>query len=165
MSSPPIDELARAKAYASRHGLVIQRKLGAGVDGIVLSTTRRSAVKALLRPENYRNERDAYLRLWDRGVDLLAGFHVPKLINFDDELLVVEMEIVDPPFVVDFAGAYIDRRPPFTEEELEVWMQDRSELFEEDWPRVRQLLFALRGLGIFMNDVKPGNITLRHAIE
>jgi hypothetical protein len=41
----------------------------------------------------------------------VAGFAVPQLIHHDDRLWVVEMGIVSPPFVLDFAGAYLDLRP------------------------------------------------------
>lgn len=75
--------------------------------------------------------------------------------------MVLQMTIVNPPFVVDFAGAYLDRRPPFDDEQLSVWEAEREELFGEDWQSAQDVLRGFRLLGIYLNDVKPGNVTLR----
>jgi hypothetical protein len=152
------DALQRAQEYARRRGLSIEKQLGSGVDGIVLSTSTGSAIKALRYKELYERERDAYLRLQEKGVDNVAGFSVPKLIGHHDELWVVEMQIVSPPFIVDFAGARLDAPTPFPPEVLEQWRGEKLEQFGEQWEEVLRVLSAFRRYGIYLSDVKPGNI-------
>jgi hypothetical protein len=115
---------------------------------------------ALRYQELYERERDVYLRLHENGIEKLNGFAIPRYISHHDELLVVEMQIVSPPFVVDFAGARLDSPTPFSDEDLEEWEAERTDLFgEKKWDEVCMLLAALRRYGIYLSDVKPGNIT------
>jgi hypothetical protein len=91
-------------------------------------------------------------------VEEILGFHVPKLIRFDDELLVIEMSIVARPFVLDFAGAYLDQTPEFSDEIWSEWEIQKREQFESRWPKVQAVLSALEALDIYMVDVSPSNI-------
>jgi hypothetical protein len=70
------------------------------------------------------------------------------------------MEIVQPPFVLDFAGAYLDRRPEFPTDVYADWLAEKAEQFGDDWPLVQSIMATLAGIGVFLADVKPGNITL-----
>jgi hypothetical protein len=88
----------------------------------------------------------------------LRGFAVPELVDFDDDLLVVEMTIVSPPFLLDFGKVHLDRRPEFSAETIAEWRESMKELFEDRWPEVRLLLAALERYGIYYLDAKPGNI-------
>ncbi len=85
-------------------------------------------------------------------------FAVPVIRAFNDRLLVVEMSIVSPPFILDFAGAYLDKRPPFDEEQWAEWEKEKIEQFEHRWPEVRQAMAYFRRHGIYLNDIKPGNV-------
>lgn len=78
-------------------------------------------------------EKQAYERLKFHGISDVLGFNVPQLRAFDDNLRVIQMTIVARPFVLDFAAAYLDRRPEFSEE---VWA---------DWEK--QKLAISRGVG------------------
>lgn len=99
-----------------------------------------------------------YLRLQHHQVVKLLDFKVPQLIEFDDLLQVVEMTIVSPPFVLDFAGAYLDRRPPFDDEIMAEWQAEKAEQFGDRWPTVRLLMSSFVPMEIYLADVKPGNI-------
>ena len=110
------------------------------------------------RAEPYHVERDVYLRLRDLGIDLIQEHNVPQLIDYDDELLVIEMSVVVRPFVLDFGGAYLDRPPDYDEEILEEWRRQKEEQFEENWPKAISILDELRSYGIYVADVNPGNI-------
>lgn len=158
MSSFPHDARVAAEVYAIREQLVITDQLGAGYDGTVFATNRPSAVKILKYRSLYEKERDVYCRLREHGVESLVGFAVPNLIGFDDALMLVEMQIVAPACVVDFASAYLDEKPPYDEEMLQEWMTEKAELFESDWPKVRLLYFAFQRFGIWLADLKPANI-------
>jgi hypothetical protein len=109
----------------------------------------------------YQCERDVYRRLAEDGISSVVGFDVPRLINYDDELWVVEMGIVSPPFVLDFAGAYLDEAPNFPDEIMDEWRQEKKEQFGDRWPEVQDIMREFRKLGIYLADVKPGNIMFR----
>lgn len=99
----------RALAYAKNQNVVFQQFLGGGYDVSVFATDRKSAIKVLLRRELYEYERDVYLRLQQLHVVEVAGCAVPELLTFDDELWIVEMSIDSAPYVLDFAGARLNR--------------------------------------------------------
>ena len=155
------DPVRRARQYAERFERVIRKELGFGYDGIVFSTNCQSAIKALRYEPLYQRERDVYLRLQERGVIDVLGFVIPELRHWDDELWVIEMEIVSPPFVLDFAGAYLDGPPDFPEEIMEEWRAEKREQFGAQWPIVQDVMREFRKLGIHLADVKPGNIMFR----
>jgi hypothetical protein len=160
-----MDELLtqHAHTYASRYHLRLAERLGHGIHGIVYATEGNAepgnvAIKAHRSCEGYERERDAYLRLKEAGVQEILGFNVPKMIRFDDELLVVEMSIVTRPFVLDFAGAYLDYTPEFSDEIWSEWEAEKRDQFESRWPKVREVLSTLEDLDIYMVDVSPSNI-------
>jgi hypothetical protein len=115
----------RANRYIERRGRTIRHELGFGIDGIVFSPTCQSAIKVLRYEPLYVRERDVYLRLQESCVTNIKGFDVPYMTDYDDELWVVEMSIVSPPFVLDFAGAYLDRAPDFPDEIMEDWRAEK----------------------------------------
>ena len=90
-----------------------EAKLGHGTDGAVWATTRKTAIKALSLQATYQREVAAYERLAERKISKLHGLNVPELLGYDEELLVIEMTIVQPPFLLDFGKAYVDRQPPY----------------------------------------------------
>ena len=158
--------IPNAQLYASRRGLDLAEKLGSGKDGIVLVGKRKAqagkvAVKALRWPEAYERERRVYERLEHAAVSTVMGFNVPQLVGSEDGLRILEMTIVERPFVLDFAGAHLDARPAFSEEIWADWEADKREKFEDRWPEVRRILDAFEELGVHLLDVSPSNITFR----
>ena len=125
--------------------------------------TQASAIKTHARPDAWRRELAAYRRLAERGVRDVLGHHVPQLLDFDDALLVIEMTIVQRPFLLDFASAWLDGEPDFSEEVLAEWDRQKRDQFEERWPQVARVLAALRRHGVYLQDVHPGNITFGEA--
>jgi hypothetical protein len=150
----------RCADYCQSRGISInvEYPLGSGIDGCVWPSNRNTAVKVLERQHNYLLERDCYQRFLQAAVTEILGFAVPELVDYDDNLLVVEMRIVSPPFVLDFAKVHLDKRPEFPAETLTEWRESMQELFEDQWPQVRSLLAALEQYGIYYLDAKPGNI-------
>ena len=109
--------LRRAQEYTQRNDLVLGEELGFGVHGIVFVTESqrqkdpsdgRSAIKVHQREPDYRRERDVYLRLREKGIASIRRCHVPQLLHYDDQVWIIEMTVVSPPFVLDFAGAFLD---------------------------------------------------------
>ena len=150
--------LTRLQQYATKVGVAIEDELGFGFDGIVFSSACQSAIKAFRYERLYQRERDVYLRLQDHEVADIRGFKVPQLIQFDDELWCVEITIVSPPFVLDFAGAYLDFPPDYDAEVLAAWRSEKAEQFGDNWPEVQRIMREFASLGIYLADVKPGNI-------
>lgn len=166
MTSLSDDAMNRVHDYCSRQRIVLGERLGHGQDGMVFATNRKSAIKVFHNQnwsrKQYDNEKAVYERLTDLNVTQIAGFSVPRLFEAHDELLVLEMEIVTPPYVVDFAGAYLDEPPDFPDEVMAETLDKRRELYGEDWPLVNRVIFAFQQqLGIYLADIKPGNIMLR----
>jgi hypothetical protein len=164
------DELvSRAQEYAQRNALTLGDELGFGVHGIVLSaesqiktgaTPTRSAIKVHEQEPCYRRERDIYLRLKEHDLREICGCTVPELIEYDDTLWIIEMSLVSPPYVLDFAGAYLDWSPDFSEEVMADWRADKQEQFGKQWPEVLAILACLESYGIYTEDVSPSNISL-----
>src|SRR5262245_16913367 len=151
----------RAHRYAERYGRVIESKLGFGYDGIVYSTSCQSAIKALRYEPLYQRERDVYLRLHEVGISSILEFNVPVMTDYDNTLWVIEEEIVSAPFVLDFAGAYLDTPPDFPDDVMEAWRAEKQEQFGDRWPTVQAVMREFRKMGIYLADVKPGNIMFR----
>ena len=84
---------------------------------------------------------------------------MPQLLRFDDELHVLEMTIVKRPFILDFAGAYLDRRPEFPPEVWAQWEEEKKEQFQDHWPMVERILAEFEGMKIYLLDVSPANIS------
>jgi hypothetical protein len=108
---------------------------------------------------NYSIELECYQRFKRESVTSIHGFAVPQLLGFDDVLQVIEMRIVTPPFILDFAKAYLDGPADFSEETWEEWETETQERFEGRWQQVKSLIFALQKFGIYYYDAKPQNIT------
>jgi hypothetical protein len=68
------------------------------------------------------------------------------------------MTIVDRPFVLDFAAAYLDRRPEFPAEIWAEWEAEKREQFEGRWTIVQQILDSFEEIGMYLTDVSPANI-------
>jgi hypothetical protein len=155
--------IPNSRAYAARRQLEIAEPLGSGKDGVVLVTKHKVkaagvAIKVLRFDESYLREKQVYERLTKLEVSKVVGFNVPRLLGSDDGLRVLEMTIVKRPFVLDFAGAYLDARPEFSEEVWAEWEVEKREQFEAQWPQVRRVLDEFEGMGIYLLDVSPGNI-------
>ena len=133
--------------------------LGHGTDGSVWKSSEKTAVKALELQRSYSIEVECYKRFKKRNLRVLDGFAVPEMLGFNDDLLVIEMRIVTPPFILDFAKAWLDGPMEFEEGGHEEWLQDCEDRFESNWPKVSLLLAALRQFGIYYYDAKPANIT------
>lgn len=157
------EALARLKLYANRRGIRVfeQVPLGHGSDGAVWKTNVWSAVKAFFHKPTFVKERECYRRLQAAGARTVNGFNVPIIEGVDNDLLVIEMTIVAPPFLLDFGKASLDAPPVYADDPkrmAEIEMQWRD-LFGTNWNQVLGALFELRHrYGIYYLDPRPGNI-------
>jgi len=165
MTTPDVEK--RTEQYIESRNLTIDSCLGVGTQGSVFVCNITSqtqdkieqvAVKFHDQEVAYNREVGVFLRLRDLGIIDVGGHMVPQLIDYDDELLAIEMTIVSPPFCLDFGGAYLDHRPDYSPEVWADWRRMKSEDFEENWPVVERILGEFESFGIYIADVNPGNI-------
>jgi hypothetical protein len=155
-----------ARRYAERRGLRLCEPLGSGIHGSVWLAQDNakggaSALKVHRYEEFHWREVEVYQRLHNAGVQRIRGFSVPQMIGTDAELLALEMTVVERPYLLDFAGAWLEWPPEFPDEVWDTWEADRSEDFGDHWPEVKRVLAALEELGIHLLDVNPGNLAFR----
>jgi len=165
MTTPEVE--LRAQKFSRLRNLTVDSCLGVGTQGSVFVFNVPSqpdrlpdqvAVKFHDREVAYHRELAVFLRLRDLDISEVCGHRVPILIDFDDELLAIEMTIVSPPFCLDFGGAYLDRPPDYTPEVWDDWREMKAEAFGDHWPAVENILDEFKSFGVFIADVNPGNI-------
>ena len=140
MESSPKNADRRASIYATTRRLDMSTALGRGLHGCVYSSNVRTAIKAHNNDISYIRELACYNRLHERNITEICGHHVPQFLASDDELSVIEMTIVTPPFLLDFAGAYLDWPPEFSPEVTEDWRHEKQEQFGPRWKEVQNIL-------------------------
>jgi hypothetical protein len=155
-----LDVQERLRLYCElKKCAIILPPLGYGTDGGVWQTDRRTAVKVFERLWNYETERDCYRILKDKEINEIHGFAVPRLIDYHDGLMTVEIDIVEPPYILDFGKAYLNGvQPRFSREVLADSYAAQKEIWGEYWPIVCKILGRLRSLGINHIDPSPSNI-------
>jgi hypothetical protein len=161
MSAPKLSVADRTSEFCRVRGISLLDHLGKGKDGGVWLTSAGSALKIHERPESYQHEVAAYIRFLSLGLEEVAGFAIPILLGFDDELLAIEMAIVTPPFVVDFASARLDLPDDLIEDEGNTLEDLVRERFGEQADQVMAIHFQLAtAAGVFLTDLHPHNIKL-----
>jgi hypothetical protein len=159
MVHPKLDLPTRKALYAQSTNNTLENRLGYGFDGEVWQTSQGFAVKFFDRYPGYCMERDVYERLTEHSVSKIAGHTVPQFIGFNNDLWLVEMSIVKPPFLLDFAKCTIDFEPDFSPEVMEEAREKWREIFGPRWPDVQNMMNILEHkYGIYMLDPNPRNI-------
>lgn len=161
----PVQLVARADEYARRRRIVRAGLLGEGKDGAVWHTRHRNdltgatALKIHQYAASYQSERNAYVRLRDVRLTGVGGFNIPALLDHDDDLLAIEMQIVSPPFVLDFASAQLDADPELIEDPG----YTLEDLVRERFGDRADVVLGLRDdlivrAGVYVSDLHPHNI-------
>src|SRR5205814_3027726 len=153
-----------AQRYAVKRNIKRGERLGFGIDGTVLIAEDKTkpgflAVKFHREERPFERECRVYQRLREEQTTRIRGFNVPQLLKLDEEFRAIEMTIVRPPFLLDFADALLDEAPDFSEDVLRQWEEDKAEIFGERWPEVTRILAALQAFGVYLFDINPGNIS------
>jgi hypothetical protein len=150
------EEIVREYTGASH----ILSPLGDGVDGFVYPTAKGTAVKIFNHPIHFEREKAAYERLQEFDVRQVCGFVVPEMRNSSESLRVIEMTIVQPPFLIDFASALLDEEGEyFSEEVMDQKWADLAEIFEDRISIVQDVYFELSvKYGIYYYDFTLNNL-------
>jgi hypothetical protein len=99
------------------------------------------------------------MRLRDCNVKAVNGFSIPTMEEHDDELLAIEMTIVSPPFLVDFASAIFDEPPDFLEDEGHTFEDFIRQRFDDQAELVLDLYYELAArTGIYLPDMHSQNV-------
>ncbi|MCA9070372.1 MAG: hypothetical protein KDA84_15680, partial [Planctomycetaceae bacterium] len=146
--------------FCEQRQIEILELRGYGLDGFVWQTSEDSMVKVFRHENDFQRELEAYRRLESHQVDQLQGFFVPLLLHYDENLFVLELSYVRPPYILDFAAATLDQVPPGFDPEDPTWIAEKQRVFGVHWAEVARLLDALRHLGIYYPDVHAENIRI-----
>ncbi|MBX2850826.1 MAG: hypothetical protein KTR15_03660 [Phycisphaeraceae bacterium] len=148
-----------AQQYLSSRDAEVVDRCGYGKEGVVFKSSRGTAVKVHSSPDTFRNEYLAYRRLAETKTEVVRGFSVPRPINANGELQIIEMGIVEPPFLLDFGTSLTDIKPDFTAEVWEDWWGRVQENFEEHFAEAEAVFYYLqRKLNIWHLDLRPSNL-------
>jgi hypothetical protein len=150
----------RWEQFEQRYGAKVNGVLGFGRDGTVVYTDRATAVKFFDRADVYQRELTAYELIVSRDIREIVGHRLPQLQLHDDELLAIEITIVKPPYLLDFASAYQEAEAPdFPPEVMSEWWDQKAEEFGDRWPDVQHVMNEFRRLlGMVLLDINPENI-------
>ena len=161
--------ISNARAYCSLTSIELLENavLGHGTDGSVWETSAKTALKSFYRVENYEDEIECYRRLKSQEILKINGVSVPHLEGSNDHLMVIEMTYVQPPYILDFGKVYIDRPPPYQNDEHVIagHHEKIQNEFGKDAARVHLLMHELKKLGIHYADPRPANIRFEEASQ
>lgn len=152
----------RLRVYSEKQSCALTKLLGSGQDGIVYMTDVPSAVKALRFEELFKRELKVYRRLKDNNVQRIGIFNIPSLIRAEESLQIIEMTFVPAPFVLDFAGAYVDTPPRhYWEPMMQETRNSKCSEYGSDSHHVNMVVNELRTKhGIFLSDIHLRNISI-----
>lgn len=151
-----------AELYAKRRLLRIVGRVGAGKDGSVFALPGRAAVKIHDRRDSFDQELAVYQRLRECKATEVVGFRIPQLRGFAEDLHAIEMSIVHPPFVVDFASAVLDRPLDFPDDTVAEWHQRIAENFGEYTGDAHRIIEQHgERFGVYLYDLHRHNIKFR----
>ena len=150
-----------AEVYGRRTDQTIVEMAGAGVHGVLFTTTRRRHLKIFVDAAPFERELECYQRLEAAGVGEVHGHAIPGLMGHDADLLLLDLSTVARPFVLDFAGVELDtpleeRWPAATlAGQMKRW---ESNFSADQWPTVLRIWRELGEThGIWSTDLHLGN--------
>jgi hypothetical protein len=136
------------------------KRLGWGVSGFVfLSPDLRTALKVHRNDEGYTTEVKVYKELGRLKISKIRGLTVPKMRDYRDDIRLIKMDVVNQPFLLDFAGV-LSQPPDFSEDVMEYWHAQIRERFGSNASVVYEVYHALAQYGLYYVDFRPTNLNL-----
>jgi len=146
-------------AYLSGERQIEERRLGSGTDGEVYIVNGPSAVKVHYDRHRFLNELHAYQVLSRIGLEHIGEFRIPVFRQYDDQLLIIEMSVVKPPYLIDFGKATIGKGQDWSDEHMAYWWEQVEDKFENDFAVASQIFEQLvRRTNIYQWDLNPSNL-------
>jgi hypothetical protein len=160
MDQLPTSPEERVRRYLSGKRNIEQRRLGSGTDGdVFIVTGPQAAIKVHFDEHRFFRELVAYERLAELGIDQIGAFVIPKFHNADTKLLIIEMSVVRPPFLIDFGKATVDDDQGWPKEQMQMWWDRVNEVFDQDASIASSVFTQLRDkTGIYQWDLNPANL-------
>ena len=151
--------LLQAEEYANRCDIPLpfKSRLGSGEEGCVWGTAFDTAIKAFDREKNFNLELKAYEILQFNNTSEIKPFNVPRLIGYDEDLLVIEISIVSPPYLLDFGKVYF-QKPDYPSDAIREYEERIEDHFGKNIIHVRAALYELELMGIYYADANSRNI-------
>ncbi len=132
--------------------------LGAGVSGFVFAAPDyQTAVKVHTTAESYKTEVRAYKVLNQFQVNSVLGLTVPRLRSRSDWRHLIRMDLVSPPFLLDFAGVRFTD-PQFTDDVMNDVHAGIRAKFGRNADLAYAVQYELRKLGMYYLDLRPSNV-------
>ena len=123
--------------------------LGWGIGGYVfLSPDARTAVKVHRSRDGFNRELYVYRALRRLKITEIHGLNVPQLRGQSDADMIIRMDFVNAPFLLDFAGVLL-APPDFPPDTMEHWHAEIEERFGPNSSVVYAVYDALKKYGLY----------------
>jgi hypothetical protein len=129
------------------------------VSGFVFLAPDHTAIKVHKHQESFETELMAYQRLRRLRIRQLHGLTIPRLRGFSERDLIIRMDTVSPPYLLDFAGVRFEP-PDFSEDVLAYWQSTIEDRYGANASIVYGVYDALARLGIYYLDFRLSNLNL-----
>ncbi|MEM7700137.1 MAG: hypothetical protein AAF236_17210, partial [Verrucomicrobiota bacterium] len=132
--------LETIEPYLRVNTLTVVKQLGFGIHGRVWSVRGPndriiSAIKLFEDESPFERELAVYERLNEENCHQVGQFRIPRLLDSAPEYPLIRISIVQRPFCLDFASAYLDELPAYFPPFDEAWHQEKENQFgSADWP-------------------------------
>lgn len=126
---------------------------------VFLAPDLRTAIKIHHQPHTFETEVEAYKRLNRAGITSVRGLTVPRPQAYVPTWKLIRMDVVQPPFLLDFAGVLF-QPPDFDSDAMADWHARLQFLFGRNLPIIYDVYHMLSRHGIWYMDFRPSNIKL-----
>jgi len=160
MAFDPKNTAATAQRYFNSNSPLT--RLGAGVGGYVyLSPDLRTAVKIHNHEHGFRRELFVYRRLRELRIIRLNGLTIPRLHDARPDLMLIQMDFVSAPYLLDFAGVLLQPLDiVFDAERIEYWHESIAGFFGPNAHIAYAVYNTLAKHGLYYVDFRPSNLNL-----
>lgn len=160
-------DIQRLKATAHKYAqqfigtTELLRPVGWGVSGFVFARPDLTTViKVHHASEPHAIEVKAYERLKQHRIVSLLGLTVPRLRRSDRVLHLIEIDFVQSPYLLDFAGVSFSK-PDFSPETMAEHFASVDERFGKNAHLAYDVYHTLAKIGIYYLDLRISNLNLR----
>jgi len=137
-------------------------RIGWGISGYVyVSPELPTVVKIHHHQEFFARELEVYQRLSTLRLTSIIGLNVPRLIDHRPSLRLIEIELVDAPYLLDFAG--VEYTPPeiaWEPDRVAQWHEEIGYRFGPNAHIAYAAHHALTRYGMYYMDLRPSNVNL-----
>lgn len=92
-------------------------------------------------------------------MDRIGQFEIPVFHACDTRLLIIEMSVVRPPYLIDFGKATVDDDQGWSGEQMSMWWDKVNDVFEHDAAIASSIFTQLRDkAGVYQWDLNPANL-------